>query len=273
MRQRLADIWSHRVLLDKLVRRELRVRYKGSALGLGWSMLSPAMYLIVFSIVFTEILRVDVPRYGIFLLAGLIPWNVLSSSLTTGATSLTENRALVQKVWFPREVLPLAAVGSSLVNMLWQVLVLGFGMLVFRHAPDPRALVLLLLAVPALVLICSGLAVGLAALNVSYRDIKHLVDVTLTAWFWLTAVVYPYAGVSTRLGDNEWIAFANPMLAVVLTFQRVFYNPSAAANVHPQLDIGWYAVRLLSSLVLGAIILFVALVVFAREEPDFGDKL
>lgn len=275
--ERIVDVYRHRALLGNLIRRELRVRYKGSVLGFFWSLLNPAMYLVVFSLVFTVFLPTRVELFGIFMLSGLLVWNFFSTSVQTAARSLIENRALVQKVWFPREVLPLASVGAGLVNMALQALVLVAGMLLFRHAPDPRGLPILALAIVAAVLVTTGLGIMLSALTVGYRDIEHLIDVGLTAWFWMSAVVFPYGAVAEQLGDNEWIANINPVLAPILAFQRVLYNPAATpeegAVVLPDLSLQWHVVPLLVSCAVGIALIFIGLRVFARREDSFGDQL
>jgi ABC-2 type transport system permease protein len=275
--QRIGDVVRHRALLSNLIRRELRVRYKGSVLGFFWSLLNPAMYLVVFSLVFTVFLPTRVELFGIFMLSGLLVWNFFSGSIQSGARSLIENRALVQKVWFPREVLPLASVGAGLVNLALQAIVLVVGMALFRNAPDLRGLPVLALAIVAAVLVTTGLAVMLSALTVGYRDIEHLLDVSLTAWFWMSAVVFPYSAVASQLGDREWVSNANPILAPILTFQRVLYNPSPdpadGAVALPNLELSWYVERLGISCAVGIVLIWLGLAVFARREGSFGDQL
>lgn len=276
-RQRMVEVYEHRALLANLVRRELRVRYKGSVLGFLWSLLNPAMYLVVFSIVFTAFLPSRVPLFGIFMLSGLLVWNFFSGSVQSAARSLVENRALVQKVWFPREVLPLASIGAGLVNLALQGIVLVIGLLVFRNAPDVSALPLLIVAIVAVLVFTTGLGVMLSALTVGYRDIEHLLDVGLTAWFWMSAVVYPYAAVAGQLGDNEWVANFNPVLAPILAFQRVLYNPPPdpvdGVVVLPELDLSFYYQRLGITMLVGLVLVWVGLLVFARREDSFGDQL
>lgn len=275
--QRVVDVYRHRALLGNLVRRELRVRYKGSVLGFFWSLLNPAMYLVVFSLVFTVFLPTRVEQFGIFMLSGLLVWNFFSGGVQAAARSLIENRALVQKVWFPREVLPLASVGAGLVNMALQAIVLVAGMLIFQSPPDVKGFPILVLAIVAAVLVTTGLGILLSALTVGYRDIEHLIDVGLTAWFWMSAVVFPYGAVAAKLGDNEWIANINPVLAPILAFQRVLYNPSADAEgiapVLPDLALRWHIAPLLVSCAVGIALILIGLRVFARREDSFGDQL
>ncbi|HSL59750.1 MAG TPA: ABC transporter permease, partial [Acidimicrobiales bacterium] len=114
--RRMANVWAYRELLGNLARKELKVKYKDSVLGFVWSLLNPILYLVVFSLVFREILRVQVPDFGIFLLSGLLAWNLFSAGVSAGTASIVGNAGLVQKVWFPREILPLANLAAALVH-------------------------------------------------------------------------------------------------------------------------------------------------------------
>ncbi len=269
---RLALVWRYRELLVNLTRKELKVRYKNSILGFLWSLLNPLLYLVVFSIVFQEILRAQIPRYAIFLLSGLLVWNLFSSGLAGGTASIVGNASLVQKVWFPREVLPLASVGAALVHFFLQLLVLGAALAAFRHAPDPAYLTLLLPALAVLVVLLSGLAIALSALNVRLRDIQHLLELALLAWFWFTPIVYEYVPIEERLGSHAWVAFLNPVLPVVLVFQRAIYNP-APGTVLPDEGPGWYLAHLGVVAVVALVVLAVGMRIFGRIEADLAEEI
>ena len=144
--QRLRNVWAYRELLGNFVRKELKVKYKNSILGFLWSLVNPLLYLVVFSLVFKEILRTNVPYFAIFLLSGLLAWNLFSTGVNGGTVSITGNASLVQRVWFPREILPLASIGAALVHFFLQFLVLIGALLVFRRSPDWPAVPALLLA-------------------------------------------------------------------------------------------------------------------------------
>ena len=269
---RLALVWRYRELLVNLTRKELKVRYKNSILGFLWSLLNPLLYLVVFSVVFQEILRAQIPRYAIFLLSGLLVWNLFSSGLAGGTASIVGNASLVQKVWFPREVLPLAAVGAALVHFFLQLLVLGAALAAFRHAPDPAFLALLVPALVVLVVLLSGLAIALSALNVRLRDIQHLLELALLAWFWFTPIVYEYLPIEERLGSKAWLAFLNPVLPVVLVFQRAIYNPGAS-TVLPDEGLTWYLAHLAVVAVEAVVVLVVGMRIFGRIEADLAEEI
>jgi len=227
--QRAANVWRYRELLGNLVRKELKVKYKNSVLGFLWTLLNPMLYLVVFSLVFQEVLQVKVPYFAIFFLSGLLAWNFFSTAVTAGTSSIVANSQLVQKVWFPREILPLASMGAAMVHFLLQLIVLAGAMALFRRAPSISYAPALLPAILVLLVLCAALAIALSAVNVYLRDTEHLLELAMLAWFWLSAVVYPYSLVSSRLGSSrEWIASLNPLIPIITTFQKVLYNPDPA---------------------------------------------
>lgn len=299
--QRIVNVWRYRELLGNLTRKELKVKYKNSVLGFVWTLLNPALYLVVFSLVFAEVLRVQVPYYAIFFLSGLLVWNFFSTSLSAGTGSITMNAQLVQKVWFPREILPLASIGAAVVHFFLQATVLIAALALFRRAPSLEYAPALLLAVVVLLVMSSALAIALGAINVYLRDTEHLLELALLAWFWLSCIVYPYRLVAERLGPaREWWASLNPVIPIVLTFQRVLYNPEGANfgwytnppsdgtpatfdvegkipdTVAPALiyhPLGWYLTRLTIVGVFSVALFFGALWLFGRLEDDMAEEI
>jgi ABC-2 type transport system permease protein len=272
--QRVANVWAYRELLANLVRKDLKVRYKDSVLGFAWSLLNPLLYLVIFTLVFREILRVDIPQFGIFLLSGLLAWNLFAGGVNGGAASIVGNASLVQKVWFPREILPLAAIGGALVHFALQFLVLIAALLVLSHSPDWSELVLLPVAIAVLLVLTAALAIAVAAVNVYLRDTQHLLELGLLAWFWMSAIVYNVELVRDRLGEQAWLVLLNPIIPIVTAFQRVIYNPPDEANILPaDVDLGWY-LRNLGIVAIGAVVmLFAALWLFGRLEDDFAEEI
>jgi ABC-2 type transport system permease protein len=247
--QRVANVWAYRELLGNLVRKDLKVRYKDSVLGFAWTLLNPLLYLVIFTAVFREILRVDIPLFGIFLLSGLLAWNLFANGVNGGAASIVGNAALV----------------------------------VFRHAPDWESLVLLPVAVVVLLLLTTACGIAVAAVNVYLRDTQHLLELLLLAWFWMSAIVYNVELVRERLGDLAWVVLLNPVIPIVTAFQRVIYNPpdcapDAAADTCSQVlpagaGVGWY-LRNLAVVGAGSVLLlFVALWIFGRLEDDFAEEI
>lgn len=293
MLEQVRRVWSYRQLLVRLVRKELQVKYKNSTLGFLWSMLNPALYLFVFWLVFQVILKSGIPDFAIYLLSGLLVWNLFSTAVSSATVSITTNGALVGKVYFPREVLPLASVGAALVHFFLQGIVL-LGVLAvvryevaFGHLPAvPAALVILLL-------LSAGVALILAAANVSLRDTQHFVELGLLAWFWLTPIVYPQQLIAERLADNSysWIQWLNPLVPIVLTFQRAVYGVVSAPGggpsarplggsdgpvlriLPPEMDFGWYALHLGVVGIAAVAVFLIGLAYFGRASGDFAEEI
>ena len=275
--QRIRHLWQYRELVANLTRKELKVKYKNSILGFVWSLLNPLMYLVVFSLVFNIISGTNVAYYGIFFLSGLLAWNLFSTGLGQGTSAITGNAQLVTKVWFPREALVLASVAAAFVHFLLQSLVLLAALLAFRRMPDLTFIPVFLLALAVAVLFSTALAIAFSAVNVYLRDTQHLLEVALLAWFWMSAIAYPYALVVAKLEGREWIANLNPMLTVVVAFQRTLYNPDfdveAQASTMPDHDMSWYLSHLGIGLGVSLVLLYGALALFSRLEDNFAEEI
>jgi ABC-2 type transport system permease protein len=281
VRKRLHEIWLSRELLIYLVRTEIKVKYKNSALGLVWSMIAPAMTLAIYFFVFSILLDNRMPNFVIYLFAGLLLWNLFSLGVLTGTGVVVNNAGIVKKVSFPREILALAAVGSACVFFFFQSIVMVIFMVILRAPPDVAYFPLLIVALIAGVILASALAVLLSSINVYLRDTQHLIEVVLTAWFWACPIVYPYQTVEAKLGPHSltWIYLLNPMTPLVLVFQRCLYNKTSyivngvSTPILPQHGYLWYAVLVLIVLVLGLILFLVALATFGRLEGNFAEEL
>jgi ABC-2 type transport system permease protein len=275
--ERIGHLWQYRELVANLTRKELKVKYKNSVLGFVWSLLNPLMYLVVFSVVFNIISEVNVAYYGIFFLSGLLAWNLFSTGLGQGTQSITANAQLVTKVWFPREALVLASMAAAFVHFLLQSVVLLGAMLAFRRMPDLAMLPSFLAALALVVLLGTGLGIALSAVNVYLRDTQHLLEVALLAWFWLSAIAYPYALVVDKLEGREWIANLNPMITVVVSFQRTLYNPDfsvpSEASTMPDHPMSWYLTHLGIGLGISTVLLYLALRLFSRLEDNFAEEI
>ncbi|MCJ7436640.1 MAG: ABC transporter permease [Acidimicrobiia bacterium] len=282
--QQLVDLWRSRALLALLVRTELKVKYKNSVLGFAWSMLNPALYLVVFFVVFQIILGSGIPNFPIFLLSGLLVWNLFGAALGGGTRAITGAAAIVKKVSFPRSVLPLSSVGAGLVHFFFQSAVLIVALVVFQHPVGWRYLWLVPLALGVLLILASALAVFLGAVNVSLRDTAHFVELALLAWFWMTPIVYPFPLVADRASPLVNLYFLNPVVWVVIAFQRAIYNRAVAVKVTDgtrtvtkilPVDVTgwWYAWHLLIVGAVSIVLFLVALAYFGRREGDFSEEL
>lgn len=281
---RLRDVVQHRELLANLTRREIKVRHKNSILGVAWNLMNPLLYLGIFSVVFTFLLPSGVPRYALNLLAGLLVYDLFSAGVTGATSSVVANSPLVKKIWFPREVLPVAAVASNLVPFASRLVILGVGLAIFRQSPEWSMAWLLIPALVITLTMAVGLGLLLSALNVLYRDVQHFLELALLALFWFTPIVYAYDFVGNAIRDQfgvgaERLAMLNPITPLVITFQRVLYNPT---NFGPEdqarfelmlRPTSWYLQNLAVSAVAALVLLFVGLRVFARLEGSFAERL
>ena len=180
------------LLLASLAAKELKVRYKRSLLGFAWFLLKPVFNMVVFTVVFTRIIRFggDIEHYPLFLLTGLLVWNFFSSSLTASTTSLLDNTRLIRSISFPRAVLPAASVAANAVHLLLALLVTEALLWGFGHAPS-ASIAALVPAVLLLMAMTTGISLALSVWNVCLRDVSQLVEVVLLAWFYASPVIYP----------------------------------------------------------------------------------
>ncbi|MCL4292982.1 MAG: ABC transporter permease [Acidimicrobiia bacterium] len=273
--RRVADVWVYRELLLNLTRKELKVKYKNSVLGFLWSLLNPLLYLVVYYVVFQYFLKTSIPVFAVFLLAGLLPWTFFSNALGAGTTSIVGNSSLVGKVWFPREILPLAAIGAAMVHFLLQSVVLIGALFVFGINPAWGYMPLLVPALLALVLFLAALTVALSAANVYLRDTQHLLELLVMAWFWLSPIVYPYRQAYDQLGRWGSLYLLNPMVSILITFQRIFYNKVSAGPtpILPDGSVWWYLRNLAIVGMASTVLLVGALVLFGRLEDDFAEEI
>ncbi len=279
---RLGSIWRHRGLLFSLIGKEIRVKYKNSFLGFAWSMLNPAMYILIYYIVFQKILRNGIPLFAIYLSTGLLVWNMFQSGVQGGTGSIVGGAGLVKKVAFPREILALASVGAAFVFFLFQVVVLIIFLVVFRVAPALSYLWMLPFGLLAVLIIASALAVFLSAVNVYLRDMQHLVELLLLAWFWATPVVYTFLTLKAGLAHHGLTTFylLNPVTPIVLLSQRALYARVSPMGTNHQVvhvlanfSPSWFMHAIAIELVVGAILFMGALYVFSRLEGNFAEEL
>jgi ABC-2 type transport system permease protein len=282
---RVREIWNYRELLVAFSRTELKVKYKNSVLGFAWSMLNPALYLAVYWVVFDLILGSGIPNFPIFLLSGILVWNLFATSLSSATSSVVANSGLVRKVAFPREILPLASsVGAALVHFFLQAVVLVLALVVFQYQVAWSYVPLLPIALFALLFFVAALGILMGSINVYLRDTAHFIELALIAWFFMTPIVYPYQTVAQKLGSASWLYLLNPVTDIVLTFQRAIYGQVSATTttngvttvtkILPQGVDQWWYLWHLGLVIVGSAALFVAaLSVFGRAEGNFAEEL
>lgn len=272
-RERLVRIVKYRELLVGMIRKELKIKYKNSVLGFAWSLLNPLLYLVVFWIAFDKILGSPINAFPIWLLSGLLVWNLFSVGLGTATTSVVANAGLVKKVAFPREILPLAAVGSTLVHFFLQGSVLVVVLVIVRWSVAWTYLPLVPVALVALLLITAALGILLSALNVYLRDTQHFVELALLAWFWMTPIVYNFQTVGSKDTFFAKLWACNPITPVVIIFQRAIYGTTENGAFLPDWSWGQYTGYLGLSFGFGLVALAIAIRVFAKAEVNFAEEL
>lgn len=258
MLKRVLDYWSYREMLINLVLKELRARYKGSVLGFLWSFFNPLLMLIVYSVVFSYIMRTNVPNYPMFVFVALLPWNFFANSLLQGSVSLVQNSALIKKVYFPREILPSASVLANAVNYVLSLLILIPALILFhiKLTWAISAFPFVLLVQTILVL---GLGVLVSVLNVYFRDLEHILGVLVSVWFFLTPVIYPIDLIPEKV---KVYFIYNPMTPVIEAYRNIFFN-----GLWPN----WRDMALL--LIFSTILLLVSLLVFNRLQRNVAEEL
>jgi len=191
----LSSLLRYRGLIQSLVARELKARYRGSVLGFVWSFVNPLLLLSIYSFVFTTIMQNNDPRtkpFSVFMFCGLLPWTWFAASLSEATSSLISGGNLIKKVLFPAEVLPIVSVLANMVHFLLGLVILAAFMIGFQHYPNAAALPWFPVVVLIQLIFTLGLALGLAALTVHFRDIRDLLTNVLTLWFFVTPIIYPY---------------------------------------------------------------------------------
>ena len=216
------ELYQYRGLLISLVQRELTARYRGSVLGFFWTFLNPTLHMLVYALLFTVVMRQNVPNYAYFMFVGLLPWIWFSSSVGGGASAISDRRDLMTKVRFPAQVLPSSVVATNLLNYILSLplmVALGafFGVWPTWHVVAfPLVLLIQLIFTLALVYIIS-------AINVTFRDLQHIVQNLLTLAFFATPVLYQVKNISDP-GMRTLITLANPMAILITSYQAIFYD-------------------------------------------------
>lgn len=273
----LREIWSFRELLASLIRKELKVRYKNSALGFVWSMIQPVFLLVIYGVAFS-ILGQGFDAFPVWLMSGLVVWTLVNTSMVTSVQSITINANLVGKVNFPRAVLPLATLGSALVHFCLQFTTFLVVLIVARHHVDLAYVWLLPFAILALSLFLASAALIISVVNVYARDTQHLLDLALIAFFWAMPIIYEYMRVGHWLERKHvptWLPLVNPITSVIITFQRALYGSASVGtrNLLPLQSCWWYLRNIGIVGVVSLGLLALALQLFDRSEGNLAEML
>ena len=259
MIERMREIYAYRAMIASLVKRDLKGRYKGSALGFLWTFLNPLLQLAVYTMVFSVIMRSGIKDYYLFLFVALIPWIFFSTSLTGGASCIMMQQDMVKKIYFPREVLPVAYVTSQFVNMLLSFIAVFLVLLLAQYTFYPAALLCLPIIMFVEYILALGFTMIMSALTVYIRDLEYILSILAMAWQFLTPVMYSMEQVP---GEVRWIFSMNPMTYVITAYRDILYYGKM-----PEMD------TLLSAVILGLTMLATGWAVFYRLQKHFVEEL
>ncbi len=253
------ELWAHRELLAFLVWRDIKVQYAQTALGAIWAVLQPVLTMVIFTVVFGRLAKIpsDGVPYSVFSLAALIPWMYFSNAFSAASSSLVSSSNLITKVYFPRLIIPIVSVLSGLVNFAVSFVVLA-GMMVWHHVtPSVLAVPMLPLLMLLLILTATGVGCWLSAINIQYRDVRHIVPFLVQVWMYVSPVVYPLSLVPERY---RTLYALNPMAGIIATFRVVLLRTG---------DIPWETLGISSAVGLA---LFVSGALYYRStERVFAD--
>ena len=220
MINRIKEIYAYREMIASLVKRDLKGRYKGSVLGFLWTFINPLLQLLVYTLVFSEIMRSGIEDYYMFLFVTLIPWIFFSTSFSGGANCVLDQQNMIQKIYFPREVLPIAFVTSQFINMLLSFLVVFAVMIVMGYSFSALALLCLPIIMIVEYILSLGLAMLMSAICVYFRDLGYLASIVAMAWQFLTPVLYDVSMVPEKF---MMLFRLNPMTSVIIAYRDILY--------------------------------------------------
>jgi lipopolysaccharide transport system permease protein len=255
-----SELWEYRELLYTFVERELKIRYKQTAIGVSWVVLQPMIAVVIFTVIFGQFAKIpsDGVWYPVFALTALLPWNFFSQAISRAGGALVSNANLVSKIYFPRILLPLSMVLAPLIDLALSLLLL-FALLMYAGIP----LTLKVLTLPAFVLVAMfasmGISLFLSAANVKYRDIGHAIPFLIQIWMFMSPIVYP---VSLVPESWRWLYGLNPMAGVIEGFRWALLGQTAPDPM-----------VIVESCLIFSIIFIVGLLYFKKMERQFADVI
>lgn len=255
----IKEIYEYRTMIQSLVRRDLRGRYKGSVLGFLWTFINPLLQLAVYTIVFSVIMRAGIDKFYLFLFVALVPWIFFSSSVTNGATSILQQQDMVKKIYFPRQVLPIASVTSCFVNMLLSFVVIFAVLIVSGYGINLEAIIYLPAVMAVEYILALGIALITSALTVYFRDLEHILSIITMAWLYLTPIMY-----SVDMVPEQFLPIfnLNPMTPIIIVYRDILYYKTI-----PQIA------TLFQAFVIGILAVLVGNGIFSKLQKGFVEEL
>lgn len=255
------DLWQYRELFVFLAWRDVKVKYKQTALGAAWAILQPFLTMIVFSVLFGTLVKVpsDGIPYPIFVYAGLLPWTYFSSALSSSGNSLIASSNLITKVYFPRIIIPSSASLSGLLDFFIAFIILIGMMFFYQFTPSALGILMIPVLIFLTFLVAVGCGLWLSALNVEYRDFQYVIPFLVQIWMFLTPVIYP---VTLFPEKYRWMLSLNPMAGIIEAFRAATLGHQA---------INWNLLVISSG--IGISIFFSGLFYFRKVERSFADVI
>jgi ABC-2 type transport system permease protein len=275
----LVDVFRRRYLLKLLVRKELRVRYQGSPVGLLWSYIKPAVRFVMYFWVITLLLPKHLDDRALHIFSGMIFVSFFTDAMTSGSKSVVKNKSLVRKINMPREMFPVASVMVSIYHLVPMYVILFIGCFLSGWHPDATAGVAAVLGLAIVLVFGLAIALLLGAWNVYFRDVSNIVDVITTVVTWTVPMIYPFGVVMDKLAVAHTFAYevylSSPLCISILLNNRAYWTPSSdtpAKAAQTELPSHLFE-RGVVMLVIGVALLFVSQYVFARLEGRFAEKV
>lgn len=259
----LKELYAYREMIISLVKKDLRGRYKGSVLGFLWTFINPLLQLVVFTLVFSVIMRADYDKYYLFLFVALVPWMFFASSVQDGSISILREKDMIKKIYFPREVLPIATVTSSFVNMLLTFIVIFIVLIVTGHGVNPLAIMCLPVIMLVEYIVCLGIALIVSSLTVYFRDLQYILGIVVMALQYMTPVMYGIDMIErANLPDIYMFLFKlNPMTPIINSYRDILYYKTL-----PDLT------TLITGLLMGIAFIVIGACMFKKLQKGFAEN-
>lgn len=253
------NLYEYREMIRSLIIRDLRGRYKNSVLGFLWTFLNPLFQLIIYTFVFSVILPMDIDKYYIHLFVALVPWIFLSSCMTGGSRVILDQQDMVKKIYFPREILPIAYTTSQFINMLLTMLVIFVIVIVSGHGMNGVALLFLPLVLIVQYIFCLGIVMICSAVTVYLRDMEMILGVIAFGWMYLSPVIYAESYVPEKY---RGIYYLNPMSSIITAYRKILYYKEC-----PEV------VQLVQVGLVGCVGIVIGIIVFRKLQKRFVEEL
>lgn len=253
------ELWNYREMIISLVKRDLKSRYKGSVLGFLWMFLNPLLQLCVYTVVFSVIMRSGIEKFYLFLFVALVPWIFFSMCLSGGTSVIFAQQDMVKKIYFPRQVLPIAFTTSQFVNMILSFIIIFIVVFFSGIGLHAKALIYLPLVMIIEYILALGITFLASALTVYFRDLEHILGIVSMAWMYMTPILYDV----TSVPDGLLTIFnLNPMTPIIVAYRDILYYGRA-----PQVR------TLLNAFLLGVFVLIIGELTFSILQKHFAEEL